>query len=113
MSIRLIKCIVFAESQRTVSKVANKIRVTLKIFPPFSKNPNSIEKDLYLSENSTLMDLLVEASNQGLINVVEIIHKNEVKDGVVILINGRSSFNLIQKLTNGDRIAILPLAPGG
>lgn len=104
---------IFVESQRTVSKVANKIRVTLKIFPPFSKNPNSIEKDLYLSENSTLMDLLVEASNQGLINVVEIIHKNEVKDGVVILINGRSSFNLIQKLTNGDRIAILPLAPGG
>lgn len=113
MLIRLIKCIVFAKSQRTVSKVANKIKVTLKIFPPFSKNPNSIEEDLYLWENSTLMDLLVEASNQGLINAVEIIYNDEVKDGVVILINGRSSFNLMQKLTNGDRISILPLAPGG
>ncbi|MEM1644687.1 MAG: MoaD/ThiS family protein [Ignisphaera sp.] len=93
--------------------MVNKIRVTLKIFPPFSKSPNSIEKNIYLGENSTLMDLLVEASSQGLINIDEIIHNNEIKDGVVVMVNGRSSFNLTQKLTNNDRIVILPLAPGG
>ncbi|MCC6015440.1 MAG: MoaD/ThiS family protein [Desulfurococcaceae archaeon] len=89
------------------------ISVTIKIFPPFSKSSKSIERTLYINKDSTIANLLNIASKEGLIDISEILENNEIKDGVVILVNGRNVYNLAQKLDNNDKVVILPLAPGG
>lgn len=89
------------------------ISVTIKVLPPFTMDSRIVEKTLHLRENSSIMDLLAEASNQGILAMDKIINSNEVVDGVVILVNGRTVFDVRSRLDNGDRVVVMPLAPGG
>jgi molybdopterin converting factor small subunit len=89
------------------------ISITIKIFPPFSRSSKSMERTLHINKDSTIADLLNIASKEGLIDIGDILENNEIKDGVVILVNGRNVYNLAQKLDNNDKVVILPLAPGG
>jgi sulfur carrier protein ThiS len=72
-----------------------------------------MERTLHINKDSTIADLLNIASKEGLIDIGDILENNEIKDGVVILVNGRNVYNLAQKLDNNDKVVILPLAPGG
>lgn len=91
----------------------NGVLVTIKILPPFTTGSKSIEKALHLGKDPSIIDLLVEASSQGILNIEKVVDGCEVRDGVVILVNGRTVFNLRHRLNNGDRVAIMPLVPGG
>jgi len=90
--------------------------VTLKIFPPFvAVSDRSVEKKYFVSDKAKLIDLLMMARDDNvlLLDRVVSLKDREIKDGVVILVNGRAVFDLDYMLSDGDRVVILPLAPGG
>ena len=89
------------------------ILVKLKVFPPFTNGPQTIEKTLYLEDNAKIENLLALASEQGILKAGSVLKGNSVKEGVVILVNGRTVFDLKYPLNNGDKVAIMPLVPGG
>ncbi|MCS7112331.1 MAG: hypothetical protein N3D82_00785 [Ignisphaera sp.] len=91
----------------------DRIPITIKVLPPFTSSLTSVEKTLYLRGNPTIMDLLTEASSQGILAVGKVVNGDEVRDGVVILVNGRTVFDIKSKLSRGDKVVIMPLAPGG
>jgi molybdopterin converting factor small subunit len=93
--------------------VKKKICVKLKILPPFTPNLKTIESMLHLEDGPTLAKLLTKASNQGILEINKLIEGDELKDNIVILINGKTIFDLKQELNDGDRVVIMPLAPGG
>ncbi|MEM1560250.1 MAG: MoaD/ThiS family protein [Ignisphaera sp.] len=93
--------------------MVNEIPITIKILPPFSPNSKSIEKTLYFEENPSIIDLLTKASDGGILKLDSVVEYNEIKDGVVVLVNGRTVFDLKHRLNKGDRVVIMPLAPGG
>jgi len=89
--------------------------VTLKVFPPFVLDGNkSIERKYIMADDARLIDLLMMAKDDVLIlNKVISLESQEIREGVVVLVNGRTVFDINYILSNGDRVAILPLAPGG
>jgi len=90
--------------------------ITLKIFPPFvAVSDRSVEKKYLVPDKARLIDLLIMARDDNilLLDRVVSLKDREIRDGVVILVNGRSVFDLDYMLSDGDKVAILPLAPGG
>jgi len=90
--------------------------VILKVFPPFVVGSNrSVEKKYSIADEAKLIDLLMMARDDNilLLDKVVSLEDREIREGVVVLVNGRTVFDMDYMLSNGDRIAILPLAPGG
>ncbi|RLE99094.1 MAG: hypothetical protein DRJ57_02835 [Thermoprotei archaeon] len=95
---------------RTVSAV----HVTLKVFPPFTSKPHTVERRYALPEDSRLIDVLRAAQSEGLLDLGRVVGEDsEVREGAVILVNGRAVFNADYELHGNDRVVVLPLAPGG
>ncbi len=89
------------------------ISITIKILPPFTPNSKSIEKVFYFEKSPSIIDLLIEASNNGILKLDSVIDSGEIKNGVVLLVNGKTVFDVKQKLNKGDRVVVMPLVPGG
>ncbi len=90
--------------------------VTLKVLPPFVPDSSrSIEKKYVLDDGAKLIDLLMIARDDKVLLLDKVISLDDggVREGVVILVNGRTVFDMNYIPSNGDRITILPLAPGG
>jgi len=92
--------------------VKKKICIKLKVLPPFTPNLKTIERMLHLEDSPTLVKLLIKASDQGILEINKLIEGDKLKDNIVILINGKTIFDLKQELNEGDRVVIMPLAPG-
>ncbi len=89
------------------------ISVRLKVFPPFVHGSHTIERVFNLRSGASVKELIVLAAEHGVLRVDNVLEEAGVKEGVVILVNGRTVFNLEHTLSNGDKVAIMPLAPGG
>ena len=90
------------------------MRVTLKIFPPFTGSLHTVERTYTLPGSPPgLIEVLRIAQSEGLLDSDKVIDENgEVREGAVILVNGRAVFSANCKLRSG-RVVVMPLAPGG
>jgi len=87
--------------------------VYLKILPPFAKN-GIVERCYTLPGAPRLIDLLQLAQSEGVISVREVVdEKGEIKEGVVVLVNGRTVYEAEYELSGSCRVVILPLVTGG
>ncbi|MEM0006068.1 MAG: MoaD/ThiS family protein [Ignisphaera sp.] len=93
--------------------MVNGIPITIKILPPFTPNSKSIEKTFYFEKNPSIIDLLTTASNNGILKLDSVVECNEIRDGVVVLVNGKTVFDVRHRLDKGDRVVVMPLVPGG
>ena len=89
------------------------VLVKLKVFPPFVNDSQTIEKIFSLKSGASIEELIALASEQGVLRVDKILNGNSIKEGVVILVNGRTVFNLNYTLNDKDKVVIMPLVPGG
>lgn len=89
------------------------VSVKLKAFLPFVNESQTIEKVFSLRSEASIEELIVLASEQGVLRVDRILNGNDIKEGVVILVNGRTVFNLNYTLNDGDKVVIMPLVSGG
>jgi len=60
-----------------------------------------------------LIDVLQLAHKEGLIDISEILNGKEIREGVVVLVNGKTVYEAEHKLDADSRIAVLPLVTGG
>lgn len=90
------------------------MRVTLKVLPPFTGGLQTAEGEYLLPDGARLIDLLKVAEGEGVIKLSTVVGEGgEVRDGVIVLVNGRAVYRLDHTLRDGDRVVVLPLAPGG
>ncbi len=87
------------------------VSVRLKILPPLAKN-GTIEKDYSLT-GARLIDMLQLAHKEGLIDMGKIVDGKEIREGVVVLVNGKTVYETDHKLDTNSRVVILPLVTGG
>jgi sulfur carrier protein ThiS len=88
------------------------ISVRLKILPPLAKN-GTIEKSYSLAGVPRLIEVLQLAHKEGLIDISKVVEGKEIREGVVVLVNGKTVYEIEHKLDTDSRIAILPLVTGG
>ena len=95
------------------SNPMNGVRVLLKILPPFAKN-GIIERYYTLPGTPRIVDVLRLAQNEGILDMSKVVdEKGEVREGVVVLVNGRTVYETECELNGESRVVILPLVTGG
>lgn len=92
------------------------IKVRIKFFADLKALTKKDFIEVNLSRPVTLRELLREASSQVNLNLEEKLLKGEkIREGFMILINGRNAIylNQAETLIDGGEIAIFPPAGGG
>jgi len=87
------------------------ISVRLKILPPLAKS-GTIERDYSLT-GARLIDVLQLAHEEGLTDMGKIVDGKEIREGVVVLVNGKTVYEIDYKLDTNSKVVILPLVTGG
>uniref|UniRef100_A0A7C5XNG0 MoaD/ThiS family protein n=2 Tax=Ignisphaera aggregans TaxID=334771 RepID=A0A7C5XNG0_9CREN len=90
-----------------------RIYVKIKVLPPFTLNLKSVESILHLDKDYSLIELFSKASSQGILKIDNVVDNGGIRDNVVVLVNGKTIFDLRYRLSDGDRVVVMPLAPGG
>jgi len=96
------------------------VKVRLKVFPPFSNSSYPGEVFLEVNEDITVLELLHVAAGKGLLKLDRVVKCSDgecsLGEGVVVLVNARNVEDLAglkTKLSEGDRVAVMPVAGGG
>lgn len=88
--------------------------VKVKILPPLTPNMKSVEMIIELNENTKIIELLKIMAKENMLKIDTILNEDgELKDNIVILVDGVITSDLLRDVRDVDKIVIMPLAPGG